>query len=174
MCRALILAFAGAMGCASARVEPTADRAVLGGAGEGFRISGDDAKVSELAYPASRVWVALPAAYDSVGIPIGDVDSDRRIIGNTDFQATRQIGKVAISNYLDCGKGQGFQSADTYLIQISILTQVTEEKPGSTRLATIIQASAKPMAFGGGSVRCSTKYALETLISDIVRAQLRK
>lgn len=175
MRRATFLCLIAVSACASAPgVESTADRSVLGAGADGLRISGDDAKVTLVAFPQARVWAALPEVYESLGMPIGDIDTDRHVIGNTELKVTKRLGKTPLSAYLDCGTGQGFQSADTYMIQLSVLSQLEEDKSGLTKITTLLQATGKSMAFAGVVVRCTSKYALEALIADGVKAQLKK
>jgi hypothetical protein len=171
---AMILSLLGVASCASAPIASSEGRAVLGTAAEGgLHISGDEAKMAMVAFPMTRVWGILPMVYDSLGIKVGDVDPDKRVLGNSQIKATRQLAKVPLSKYLDCGNAQGFPSADTYLVQMSVLTHLAEDKSGLTSISTVIQASARPMQFAGESVRCTTKYTLETAIVDGIKARLR-
>jgi hypothetical protein len=57
---------------------------------------------------------------------------------------------------------------------MSVLTHVSEDKSGMTSITTVIQASARPMQFAGESVRCTSKYVLETAIVDGIKARLKK
>ena len=148
---------------------------VVGEGGMGsMRMSGSDgaARVS-VAFPPDAVWSILPAVYDSLGIPVSTIDPSRRIIGNPGFKAHQRLGKTSLGRYIDCGKAQGFPSADSYDIYLSITSHI---QPGttssSTTLSTLLEAAGRPMAFSGEYAKCSTLGTLESAINDAVRKKL--
>src|SRR6185369_5080988 len=84
----------------------------------------DGAKVTTVAYPVDRVWLVLPAVFDSLGIVLTDFDEKTHVIGNAGMKAHKALGKVSLGTYIDCGATQGFPSADSYDIQMSVMTQI--------------------------------------------------
>ena len=135
---------------------------------------GDGPAVIGIAFPIDRVWRALPAAFDSLGIPTDQLDAARHVIGNSGFKVHKRLGTVPLSKYIDCGSTQGFPSADEYDVNLSVLTQLTTEPTGATTIATKVEAGGRPMAFPGEYTRCSTKGLLETRIAEVIARQLER
>jgi hypothetical protein len=117
------------------------------------------------------VWDALPAAYESLGVPISAADPATRTLGNTGFNARRRLGSVPLVRYLDCGTTQGGPSAETYDIRI-VISSVVRPGEAATTLSTTVEAMGKPVAFSGEYIRCSSTGQLETRIADAVMARL--
>jgi hypothetical protein len=127
-----------------------------------------------LAFPVDVVWRALPIAYDSIGIPIGKIDTLSRVVGNDGYKLRRKLGGVPLTRYLDCGQAQGFKSAETYEINLSVLTQLRPTGAGQTTAATVVQASAKPVNFAGEYSACSSTGELEQRVADALSREVRK
>lgn len=134
--------------------------------------SSEGASRSSVAYAPDKVWDVLKAVYDSLSIPVGTVDPTRRLIGNTGFKAHQRLGKTLLSRYIDCGKAQGFPSADSYDVYLSITTHVQPGSNGTSTVSTLVEAAGRPMAFSGEYTRCSTLGSLESAITDGVRKRL--
>jgi hypothetical protein len=165
-----------AAGCASgAGVGGRPDQTVhlADGAGGVLRLRSDGAKVSTVDYPLERVWRVLPSVFDSLGIALTDLDPSQHQLGNAGMKAHKQLGKVSLTKYLDCGNAQGFPSAETYDIQLSVRTRAESNADGGTSISTLVEAAGRPMAFAGEYVRCTSKSELETRIVDGVKARLR-
>ena len=109
-----------------------------------------------------------------VNITLDNLDETRRVVGHSGMKLHRTLGKTLLTKIIDCGSTQGFPSADSYEIQFSIFTQLSNGDNGTTRLATTVTAVGRPMAFAGEYVRCSTKGALESTIADAIRSRLHK
>jgi hypothetical protein len=122
--------------------------------------------------PFASVWNALPAVYDSLGIKVATLDPKGRVVGNGGFKAHHELGKARLSRYIDCGNAQGSPSADSYEIQLSVLTQVSAAGANSTSLATTVQAVGRPITVVGDFSPCSSNGVLEPLIAKMVSAQL--
>jgi hypothetical protein len=140
-----------------------------------IRIRGTDTQASAatLPYPIARVWAVLPSVLDSLGVPIADMDAAHHLVGNSALKIRQRLGKTPLSRYLDCGATQGFPSADTYDIQLSVLSQLEADPTGSTKIGTFVQAVGRP-GFGGESINCSSKTTLERLVADQVLARLQR
>ena len=119
------------------------------------------------------VWDVLPAAYESLGIPISMSDAGARTLGNAGFNVRRRLGSVPLVRYIDCGTTQGGPSAETYDIRL-VINSVVRAGEASTTLATTVEAMGKPVAFSGEYIRCSSSGVLETRIADAVKARLAK
>jgi hypothetical protein len=79
-----------------------------------------------------------------------------------------------LSRYIDCGRTQGFDSADTYDVHLSVLTQVTPGKSNGATIATVVEAAARPAQFKGDYTRCESKGEIESRIPKIATARLQK
>jgi hypothetical protein len=164
-------------GCGSAHsgIDRTTDQTVrVAGAGGGeVRIRASDAaRPTILAYPIDRVWDALKVVYDSLEIPKDNLDDVQHVIGHSGVKAHRRLGTIPLMRIIDCGSTQGTPSADSYDIQIAVLTHLTRGEGGLTNATTRVEAVGRPMAFAGEYVRCTTKGVLETMLVDAVKARL--
>jgi hypothetical protein len=146
---------------------------VIGETGRNIRMAGPDgATTGAVPFTPERVWTVLSAVYDSLGIPIATVDSKRFLIGNTGFKVTGKLGKTSLSKLIDCGRTQGFPSADSYEVYLQITTQVQAKDQGSM-LSTLLEAAGRPMSLSGDYVKCSTYGTLEAAIIAGVRDRLK-
>ena len=123
---------------------------------------------------AERIWNALPAVYDSLGLPITDRNAAGRSIGTTSFKLRRKLGNTALSHYLDCGSTQGSPSADNYEVVLTVLTRLLPGAGDSTTVSTTVDALARPVFVSGEYVNCGSTRALEKRFFDILDAELRR
>ena len=124
--------------------------------------------------PLDRVWLRLPTAYDSVGIPLTLMDPRRHVMGNEGFKVRQTLAKRRLSGYFECGSTQVGPNADSYEVYLTILTTLEADGAQRTKMTTTVTAQAKPMQFAQDYSRCSSKSTLETRISDIVTAAVLK
>jgi len=134
----------------------------------------DPMAVANLPYTVDAVWNIMASVFDSLGIAVGTLDPDTRVIGNTELKVHGKLGPVSLSRYIDCGQTQGFPSAETYDVHMSVLTQVTPGKSNTATVATIVEAVARPAQFKGDYTRCETKGEIEARIPKIAAARLQK
>jgi hypothetical protein len=125
-----------------------------------------------LAAKIDDVWRVLPAVYESLGIPITQLDQAGRIVGNPEFRLRRQLGGVSLARYLDCGRAQTGPNAESYEITMAIATQVQAAAGGQTTVSTLVDASARPVSFTGTSTPCTTNGGLEERILSMIRDRL--
>lgn len=124
--------------------------------------------VMTLDVPIDAAWRALPVAYDSIGIPVGKVDTLSRVVGNEGYKLRRKLGGVSLTRYLDCGQAQGFRSAETYEINLAVITRLRPLGATQTSAATTVQASARPVNFAGEYSSCSSTGELEKRVADVL------
>jgi hypothetical protein len=129
-------------------------------------------RVDTIPAPLDQVWRMLPAAYDSLAIPLTNLDAANHVVGNAGLKVRGRLGNVPLSRYLDCGDSQGAPSAETYEVQLSMFTQVYPGSSGTATVTTTVQASGRPVAFSGEYVRCTSKGALEARLASSLKAQL--
>jgi hypothetical protein len=174
------LAFLAVTACATSHPDTsrpaTESVRYVGQTGTGnIRLSaGDGAATAKVAFAPDQVWAVLPAIYDSLGVPVETVDPTRRLIGNLGFKAHQKLGKTSLSKYIDCGRTQGFPSADSYDVHMVITTQVQPGDQGTSTVSTFVEAAARPMAYSGEYVKCSSLGLMESAINNAVRARLAK
>jgi len=172
---ALIVGAACASSTHPGSSRPTSEsvRVVGDVAGGSIRMAGtDNVSTATVPFTPDKVWAALATVYDSLGIPIATVDSKTMLLGNTGFNLRQRLGKTSLSKLIDCGRTQGFPSADTYDVHLQVTTQVRPKDQGST-LSTFLEAAARPAAFSGEYVRCSSLGTLEAAIVNGVRSRLK-
>ena len=179
MRRLALILIAAAFGCASSNTAPgsgnTATARVTGAGGEGSMraiSTGSDpvAGESRIGAPASKLWSALPGVYDSLGIALGTIDASSMLIGNRGLQIRRELGKVRLSKYIDCGSAQARPSADFYEVNLSVVTQLQRVDSSNTKVMTTVDAMAKPVAFSGEYIRCATTGEIESRISNLLQS----
>lgn len=118
-----------------------------------------------------EVWNLVPEAYVQVGVPIGGVNPEARLLGNTSFQARGELAGTRLSDLVDCGRTMTGDIANQYDLQFSVLTQVREEG-GKSVVATLVDATAQPRGVSGNAVACSSTGKLEREIVTRIRSQL--
>lgn len=177
----VIVVFAMAGGCASSSATPGPASTM-----ESVRVSGSVGSMTmstnpivathgaRVAFPIARVWGALRNAYDSLAIPVATVDAASRTIGNSGLRVRRRLGEVGLSKYINCGNAQGPPSAETYEIQLSVMTQALPDSTGGTGLMTTVEARGRPIALSSEYTLCSSTGTLESRIVALVESQLRR
>ncbi len=176
----VVLSIAILTGCGSSRSSGTPEP-VVGTRTETVRVGGVGAQqgttmttvssvspgVATVFSPIDEVWRVLPAIYDSLGIPVDRLDHAKHVIGNTGFRLRRRLGGVSLTRYLDCGHAQGGPSAETYEVNLSVLTELQPAQRGTTA-ATVVQATARPVTFVGEHTPCKSTGGLEKSIARLL------
>jgi hypothetical protein len=119
-----------------------------------------------------RVWNALLAAHEAIGIPFSSGDA---VSGQAVFELANQIRMVAgkpASRYLDCGMGSAGARADSYRLTVRV-THSLQTTTAGTALGTSMQAWARNPALSSDPVPCSSRGVLETEISGMVATRLQ-
>jgi hypothetical protein len=180
MRRILLTSIAALVGCASAKTTPAGPVATetvrLIGVNEMTKVSMTPTvalRADTVATSVEQVWDVLPVVYESLGIPVTQLDATKHVVGNPGFKLRRQLGGVSLTRYLDCGRGQGGPSAETYEVHLTVLSEVQPAAPAvGTTVATLVEAMAKPVTFSGEYVRCSSSGTLEARILNGLKARL--
>jgi len=117
----------------------------------------------------SRVFEAVKAVYEELGIPPGTHDPATGRVGNTDFWKSRRLGNEAMSTYLNCGETFTGSAANTYRIYISLLSIVRPDGKGASELETAFSAQAQNMeGTSGDRIACGSTGRLEERIRKSV------
>lgn len=178
---AALLPFAVLASCSTSNVvesgpAPETVRVIGGSTGAiamGVTATPASARSTSLSAAPGQVWRALPAAFQSLSIPVSQADSASLVVGNAGFSVRRRLGSVPLVRLIDCGSTQGGPSAETYDVRLTVTSQVRASDAGSS-LATTVEAMGKPVAFSGEYIRCSSTGVLEARIADAVKAGLGK
>jgi hypothetical protein len=128
---------------------------------------------ADLAAPLDKVWDALPAAYASLSIPITVNEPANRTIGAERMRTHHYLGDARLSKLLDCGESAGGLNADTYEVNLSVLTQLQSNAAGGTTVATRVDAVAKPASTAGQYSSCVSTGQLETRLVRFIESQLK-
>jgi len=148
---------------------------VVGGSGgASITTAGENTShVKTLPFSVDQVWRALPAVYDSLGIPVQTFDGVKRTIGNQSFAVRRRLKNVPLSRFIDCGNSQMGPSADDYDVRLTVLTDV-RATDGGTIVTTSFEAMARPMNYAQEYSRCSSKGTFEQRLIDVLQARLAR
>ena len=120
-----------------------------------------------------RVWAALPAALADVGLSGGPQTGQARTYLALMPSVRRQLNKVALSRYLDCGTtASGERGADTHIVRLQA-TNIVEPDPQGARVRIQVLARATPIDGSSGATDCATTGVLETRIGEALEARLR-
>lgn len=164
-------------GCASATsgtAAPERETMRVTGAGNLRMTAIDQTSDVRIDFPVGKVWHALPAAFEQLGIPITEADDATHTIANGGLKIRRELGKVSLSRYIDCGTTQIGENADSYDVYLTITVHVDEvPTSGLSVMRTTFEAMARPIAFSRDYARCSSKGELEKRITAAVKSQLQ-
>ena len=117
-----------------------------------------------------EAWAVLPAVYSELLIPVSINDTRTKTIGNTGWKTRRSIGRVPAQQYVECGSSGSMQNAETYSLNLSIVTAVLPNANGGAVISTAISGTAKnPITSSSAEVRCTSKGDLELRIRDMVQ-----
>jgi hypothetical protein len=129
---------------------------------------------SRIFAPIEKVWAALPAAYQSLGVPLTTSDVTTHVAGNIGLNVRRRLGSTPLVRYIDCGNSQMGPSADTYDVRLTVTTRLQADSVAGTKLSTLVEAVGRPVAFSGEYSRCSSLGVLEARLTDAVKAELQR
>jgi hypothetical protein len=125
--------------------------------------------------PPTRVWLALEATYKSLGIDLTTEDVPSHTMGNREFWKMHQLGSVRLSRLVDCGNGQTGPKADSYRVYFSVLSFVTGQPDGKTKVETQVVPGAQDVSGGSADrIPCGSTGELERLINEGARQNLTK
>lgn len=120
------------------------------------------------------VFSALPAVYDSLGIPLNVRDASTHQVGNSGYNLRHRMRGTPLGRYFDCGSTQGAPSVDSYDIRLSVVSTVQPgPSAGLSTVTTIVDVMGRPAAFSGEYVRCSSNGTLEGRIVSGAKARLQ-
>jgi hypothetical protein len=82
----------------------------------------------------------------------------------------RHVGGLAMQSVVDCGAKIGLPNAETWDIEMNVLSYVRDDGKGGSRVSTRIQALGHdPTVAGRDLTPCATKGALEAKIGVTIK-----
>lgn len=128
---------------------------------------------AEIRAGPAGVWDALVEAYDRLDLPVERADARDRILGSGRFRAPRRIGGERLALFLDCGSTMTGRRTDNSDVFIEMTSAVRAARPGASRVATTIAASARTRdGTSTGAVPCTSTGELEKLVAARVRERI--
>ncbi len=117
-----------------------------------------------------EAWAVLPGVYQELGIPLSVNDNLRKTLGNTGWRVRRTIARVPAQRYVECGSSGSLENAETYQLNLSIVTTILPNQNGGSIVSTAISGTGKNIITSSSAeVRCSSKGDLEIRIRDMVQ-----
>jgi hypothetical protein len=177
MRRIAILALLASAACAPASSEsapasrPGHSRVITTGSGVDIQLAEDGpAAAKPVSASPAQVWAALPGVYEAVGITGAAGDERARVYGVRKLMIRRRLGKHALSRYLSCGNTPGGGLvADSYRVQLTVLTSVRPGSGSGSLVQTEVIASGHPTeGTSTSAVRCASTGVLEGRIAELL------
>ena len=170
------LAICFPLACATTSTPTTQSERVVAISDAGSLRTPDEAPVAAavLAGKPDKVFSALRETYEELGIKVNILEpagANGGHLGNRYFIKNSRLGKVPLSQYLDCGNTMTGPAADNYKITMSVQSVVSAAPDGSS-VNTRVAARADPPAAGGGSLACRSIGTLEAEIHRMLRTRL--
>jgi hypothetical protein len=145
----------------------SANGRVLATSDEGAIIRDNDVIVTpaiEIPAPPDSVFAVLPAIYSQFGVEVKVSDRNIGEIGNKGFTKSYRLGKAALHEYVGCGSTMTGPAADSYRVQMSLVSHVKPKGLGST-VETVLTARADDPGSSKGWISCLSTGVLEDRIS---------
>ena len=93
----------------------------------------------------------------------------KRSVGNDDLKARRHLAGIPMQNVVDCGEKLGLQNAETWQIDINLVSYVEADPKGGSQVLTKIQAMGnRPEGSSLRQTSCATKGEFEKKIGEMV------
>lgn len=123
-----------------------------------------DAWETSVPAPVERVWAAVPAVYEEIGLAGGGLLRDGERSFAYRARMPRRLAAKRPSTYVSCGRGMTGNNADEYEVRLFVVTSGAPTETGST-IGTTVDASATPRGVSGAAVPCTSTGELERLIA---------
>ena len=128
--------------------------------------------LAKVPYTADKAFNALASAYAALAIPVTTMVTKDRMLGNLDLKARGRLGSLQMRRLLECGAQMGEPNSDSFQITMSVSSEVKDDGDGSSTVATLVQATGRPVAFAGIDVHCSSTGELERLLTNTLKLKL--
>ncbi|HET6764335.1 MAG TPA: hypothetical protein VFH27_11705 [Longimicrobiaceae bacterium] len=134
-----------------------------------FAITSEDRVVSRYVHaPLDRAWQAIGQAYQTLGLPINELDEQHHVIASTPAPRAGRVAGEPLSAALDCGVNAARAPiVNAYAVAMTISTRLTAAGD-STLVETLVRARAQDSVHNNPSVSCGSLGRLEKRIADNV------
>jgi hypothetical protein len=110
----------------------------------------------------------LLRAYAMLEIPMKPSD-EKRTVSNDDLKARRHLAGIPMQNVVDCGEKLGLENAETWQIDINLVSYVEADPKGGSQVLTKIQAMGnRPEGSNLRQTACATTGEFEKKIGEMV------
>jgi hypothetical protein len=164
-------------GSGSGSPQPQPQTVTVAGTNSTLRVGGvtEATGTATLPYTVEQVWRVLPFVFDSLGVPIAQMDPAKRTLGNESFRVRARLKGTPLSRFIDCGTStQIGPNADNYDVVLVLTAYVHAGDPGSSTVGTTFSAVAKPANFAQDYAPCNSRGLIESRFIDILKAKLAK
>lgn len=118
------------------------------------------------------VWKAVPDAYAELGIEVGTVDPENRVIGNPKLVARGRLAGQPLTRWVSCGVDAfGVPLSNAHRVELSVLSEVRSSPDGGTAVETRVGGVALRSASGANAV-CTSTGKLERRIAQAIRERV--
>jgi len=134
-----------------------------------------DSYVDEDVVPGSvaDVWRVLPVAWGDAQVPVNSANTAQRTLRSGSFKAPSRIVGKSLSDFFDCGYSISGPRVTLWEVTVDVASAVLPDSAGMSRVATMVNASARPRdGSSTGSVACTSRGELERIIVGNVKVRL--
>lgn len=116
------------------------------------------------------IFTALETVFKELKLPVESRNAKSALLNNLNADISRRLGDVALSRYLDCGRGFSGSNADFYRITLAFSVWVEPATGEPQQLMVAIAASGRdPAGSRSAYSQCTSRGALEKRIADRVQ-----
>ena len=116
------------------------------------------------------IFTALETVFKELKLPVESRNAKSTLLNNLNADISRRLGDVALSRYLDCGRGFSGSNADFYRITLAFSVWVEPATGEPQQLMVAIAASGRdPAGSRSAYSQCTSRGALEKRIADRVQ-----
>lgn len=132
-----------------------------------------ETKSYPVAVEPAAIWGALPAAYQSLGIPLAALDSATMTVGNPGLAVRGgRIGERRVSRYLNCGSDPlTGPIADRAEVRLSVLSHVRPAGAGAV-IEVQVSGTAVQRSLSNNAVTCTSTGVLEEALATAAKLEL--
>ena len=123
--------------------------------------------------PMLDVWKVLPKAWADAMVPVGETNTATKTLRSGTFRAPSKIVGKPLSDFLDCGYSISGPRVTMWDVRMDVTTAVLADSPTKTRVATVVNGTAKPRdGSSTAAVGCTSRGELERIILGNIRVKM--
>lgn len=121
---------------------------------------------------SDSVFKLMPSVFFELGMDANYSNRPAGQIGNRDFTKYSMLGRAPLHEYVVCGSTMTGAAADSYRVQMSVISTVTAEGSGS-KIETALSARAADPGSSKGWVSCQTTGTLEGRMHRLLSRKIK-